>query len=234
MPVSSSWGRSSRSTAQPKLLSNNGAAAIVVRLLSMERRSRLFDISTPSVLEVERVLFWLGKVKRQSSAGRLQPQRHQKLLDYPKKLLRLDWLLQVRRVRGRSAPMEQIVRWVSRDIEHGEGGVALAQSLAQGSSIQLRHQHVGDDEVEVRIRQGHHAQSLAAMVRFQGTVTGLIEDPGKGPANHVFVLDHQDDPWLVSGYQWLAQKSLRGGWGPEQPQASCLANNAGEGGQHPV
>ena len=49
------------------------------------------------------------------------------------------------------------------------------------------------------------------MVRFQGTVTGLIEDPGQGPANHVFVLDHQDDPWLIRGYQWLAQKSLRVG-----------------------
>jgi hypothetical protein len=47
---------------------------------------------------IEHVLFWLGKVKQQSRAGRLQPQRHQKLLDYPKQLLRMDRLLQVWRV----------------------------------------------------------------------------------------------------------------------------------------
>ena len=47
---------------------------------------------------IERVLFWLGRIKQQSSAGRLQPQRHQKLLDYSKELLGIDRLLQVRRV----------------------------------------------------------------------------------------------------------------------------------------
>jgi hypothetical protein len=41
---------------------------------------------------------WHGDVKQQSSAGRLQPQRHQKLLDYPKELLGIDRLLQVRGV----------------------------------------------------------------------------------------------------------------------------------------
>ena len=39
-----------------------------------------------------------GKVKQQSSAGRLQPQRHQKLLYYPKELVGVDRLLQVRGV----------------------------------------------------------------------------------------------------------------------------------------
>ena len=49
------------------------------------------------------------------------------------------------------------------------------------------------------------------MVGLQGTVAGLVEDPGKGPANHVFVLDHQDDPGLIEGYQGLGQKR-HSGW----------------------
>jgi hypothetical protein len=135
----------------------------------------------------------------------------EKPFDHPEQPVRVDRLLQERRALVGSAAMKQVIRRIGRNVEHRKRGVALAQPLAQGPSIQLRHQHVADDEVKVRICQGDHAQRLAAMVRFQGTVTGLIENPGQGPANHVFVLDHQDDPWLISGYQWLAQKSLREG-----------------------
>ena len=129
--------------------------------------------------------------------------------------------------------MEQIVRWIGRNIEDREGGVALAQPLAQGSSIQLRHQHVGDDEVEVRIGQGHHAQRLAAMVGLQRTVTGLIEDPGEGPANHVFVVDYQDDPRLIDGYQWLCQKFHSGWVGIATASSFMPGLNPRKGGQTP-
>jgi hypothetical protein len=137
--------------------------------------------------------------------------RQEEPFDRAQQVLGQERLLQKGCIRGRGAAMKQVIGWIGGNVEHRKRGVALAQPLAQGSSIQLRHQHVADDEVEVRICQGDHAQRLAAMVRLQGTVTGLIENPGQGPANHVFVLDHQDDPWLVSGYQWLAQKSLREG-----------------------
>jgi hypothetical protein len=137
----------------------------------------------------------------------------QESLDDRQQLLGLEWFLEERRACRGCTPVKEIVSRVSRDVEHREVGPAFAQPNTQRPSIQLRHEHVGDDQMQVGVGEGGYAPGFLAMPRLQGSIPGVAEYPGHHPANDVFILDDENDAGLWGRRMRLSQNSLRAGKG---------------------
>jgi hypothetical protein len=123
--------------------------------------------------------------------------------------------------------MKQIVRRECGDVEDRKRGKPVPESVPQGPAVQLGHDHIGDNEVQVRMGEYRHSQSFFAVPCLERPVPGVSQHPGKDSPHEIFVLGDQDDAGFGVYQLGVGQKHTQG-WGENfRPQASCRA----EGGE---
>ena len=71
-------------------------------------------------------------------------------------------------------------------------GLRLRSSRAQGRAVHLRHDHVGDDEVDRLAGFLQHVDRLHAVAGFQHRVAARGKPAGVERAQAVFILDQKD------------------------------------------
>ncbi len=117
--------------------------------------------------------------------------------------------------------MEQVIGWIGRDVQHWKTRQPLVQTLSQRSSIQLGHDHVGDDQVKVGMGKGGHLECFLAIPCLQGPIPGVAEYAGQQEAYDIFVLGNQDNTGLGGFCFWLCQNRLTSRGIFHLPQGSC-------------
>ena len=103
--------------------------------------------------------------------------------------------------------MEHIVGGISRDVQYWKPREPLIQPLSQRPSIQLGHDHIGDDQVEVGMGKSGHLKRLLAMAGLESAISCVPEDFGQKPADEVVVFGHQHDSGFGELGLWRAQGS---------------------------
>jgi hypothetical protein len=122
--------------------------------------------------------------------------------------------------------MKQIVRRECGDVEDRKRGKPVPESVSQGPAVQLGHDHIGDDEMQVRMGEYRHPQSFFAVPRLERPIPGVSQHPGKDSAHEIFVLGDQDDAGIGVYQLGVSQKHTQGGGGKFRPQASCRVKGA--------
>jgi hypothetical protein len=141
----------------------------------------------------------LGERAPASGLERRLPGLAQEAVHGSQQLVRLDRLLKEGCAGVRRASMEEVVGRIGGDVEHGEQRKAVAQPEPQRSAVELRHDHVGNDQMEVGIGKGGHAQRLFPVAGLEGSVARIAKHAGQRSPNHIFVFRDEDDTRIGSG-----------------------------------
>ena len=90
--------------------------------------------------------------------------------------------------------------------------LAVRETVAQSPAIQLGHDHIGNDEMQVRVGEDRHSQGFFAVPRLEGSIPGVPQLPSQNSPHEVFVLGDQDDAGIGACELTLGQKETQG-WG---------------------